>query len=253
MNGLPDAFGGIGWWPLVSVVGVVVFAAVLRAFTGFGFGLAAVPVFSLMMSPAEAVVLSTGLTLAVSVITLRSYWGQVPLRPMLPLFPSAALGTVLGVALLSRVSAEQFQLWIGILVIVACFVLTFYRPVPRVPRRSVTVATGLAAGLLNGAFAIPGPPVVVYAMATESEPYRARALLITFFLFSSVVAIASFAAAGFVSARSPWLFLLALPSMLIGDKIGYVLFHRYGSTLHRRVALLVLLAVGVATIIRALW
>ncbi|PLW81731.1 sulfite exporter TauE/SafE family protein [Kineobactrum sediminis] len=250
---MPDAVAQIGLWPLVSVAGIVVFAAVLRAFTGFGFGLAAVPVFSLVMPPPEAVVLSTGLTLAVSLITLRSYWGQAPLRPMLPLFPAAALGTVVGVGLLTRVSVEQFQLWIGISVIFACIVLTFYRPAPRVPRQSVTVATGLAAGLLNGAFAIPGPPVVIYAMATEREPYRARALLITFFLFSSVVALISFSVAGFVSARSPWLFMLALPSMLIGDKIGYLLFRRYGGTLYRRVALLVLLAVGAATIARALW
>ena len=36
---------------LVLVLAVVVFAAVMRAFTGFGFALTAVPVFALFMHP----------------------------------------------------------------------------------------------------------------------------------------------------------------------------------------------------------
>ena len=36
---------------------VVILAAVLRSFTGFGFALAAVPAFSLFLSPIQAVVL----------------------------------------------------------------------------------------------------------------------------------------------------------------------------------------------------
>ncbi len=90
---------------LLVAAGVVVFAAVLRAFTGFGFGLAAVPVFALLMSPEEAVVLSVSLTLAVSLLTVRTYWGQASLRPMAGMLLLALVGTVIGRWPAARLSA----------------------------------------------------------------------------------------------------------------------------------------------------
>ena len=55
---------------IVTMVGVFV-AAVLRGFTGFGFGLAAVPLLSLVLPPAEVVPL---------VITLQVVIGGAGLR-----------------------------------------------------------------------------------------------------------------------------------------------------------------------------
>ena len=238
---------------LLLVWAVVVFAAIMRAFTGFGFALTAVPVFSLFMPPTQAVVLSASLTLGVSLVTLKTYWGRYPLRPMVPLFALSLVGTVAGAFALQWLSPEQFKLWIGPLVIGACALLTCYRPGKRQGNATVAGGVGLGSGLMNGAFAMPGPPIIIYAMATEAQPARSRALLMTFFLFSAVVALASYTAAGYVNARSPWLFLMAFPAMLLGDKLGFILFHRYGDALYRRVALVVLFAVGVTITGRALF
>ncbi|TXS90167.1 sulfite exporter TauE/SafE family protein [Parahaliea aestuarii] len=226
----------------------------MRAFTGFGFALAAVPVFSMIMPPTQAVVLSASLTLAVSLLTLKTYWGQYPLRPMLPMLSLSLLGTLVGASLLAGLSPAQFQLWIGLAVVSASLALTLYRPAQEGPRPGARwrAAAGAASGVLNGAFAIPGPPVVVYAVAAESDPGRARALLMTFFLFSAVMALASYSLAGLVTVQSPLLFLLAFPAMLLGDRLGYYLFHRYGSRLYRQVAVAVLMAVGVTTTLQAL-
>jgi hypothetical protein len=231
---------------------VIILAAVLRAFTGFGFGLAAVPVFSLFMPPTQAVVLSTSLALAISLLTVRTYWGKYPLRPMVPMLLMSLVGTGCGVLILKSISGEQFQLYIGIAVIVACGALAFYHPGRIRPGGILSGAAGLVSGLLNGAFAIPGPPVIIYAMATEPEPSRSRSLLLTFFLFSASVALAVFAVAGFVTPISPGLFLLAFPAMYVGDKVGYRLFHRFGTVLYRRVALVVLFAVGAGITLKPL-
>ena len=237
---------------LLLVWGVVVMAAVLRAFTGFGFALAAVPVFSLFMPPTQAVVLSSSLALAISLLTLRSYWGRYPLRPMLPLLVMLLLGTVCGVLLLDSLSPREFRLWIGLAVILACLSLAFYRPRHTEPRPGLGGLAGLASGLLNGAFAIPGPPVIIYAMATEPDPTRSRALLMTFFLFSALLALTSYTVAGFVTPLSPWLFLLAFPAMYVGDKLGHFLFHRFGSAFYRRVALAMLFGIGLTILGNAL-
>lgn len=237
---------------LLLIWGVVIMAAVLRAFSGFGFGLVAVPVFALFMPPTQAVVLSTALTLAISLLTFRTYWGGYPLQKMLPMLALLVVGTGCGVAVLSQISPGQFRLGIGLLVITACIALGLYRPREREPGALLGSFTGLLSGLMNGAFAIPGPPVIIYAMATQPDGRRSRALLMTFFLFSSLLALFSYGIAGFITPVSPWLFLLAFPAMYIGDKLGYALFRRFGSTFYRRVALGMLFALGVAITARAL-
>lgn len=248
-----ELLAGLGWPQLLAIWAVVVFAAVMRAFTGFGFALVAVPVFSLLMPATQAVVLSVSLALVVSLTTLKTYWGRYPVRSLAPLVALSLLGTGIGTAVLSTISLARFQLWVGLLVIAACAVLVFYRPVKPSPRKRLGAVVGLASGLMNGAFAIPGPPVIVYAMATEREPERSRALLMTFFLFSAMMALASYTVAGFVTFHSLLLFGLAYPAMFVGDRLGFWLFRRYGSGFYRRVALLVLFGVGLSISARALW
>jgi uncharacterized membrane protein YfcA len=80
-----EIIADIGIAELLAIWLTALFASVLRAFTGFGFALTAVPVFALFLAPVEAVVLSASLTLLSSLLTMRTFWAVVPLRPMLPL------------------------------------------------------------------------------------------------------------------------------------------------------------------------
>ena len=250
---LTDILADFGIQQLILIWIVVVFAAVLRAFTGFGFALAAVPAFSVLMAPTQAVVLSIMLTLAVSLFTLKTFWGRFPVKSMLPMISFVLLGTAIGAYFLASISAHSFQLWIGLSVIAACVVLTFYRPQHIEPSNAVARMVGLLSGLMNGLFAIAGPPVIVYAMATQPNPEKSRALLMSFFLFSASFGFISYSAAGYVDWSSLWLFILTFPSMYLGDKLGYRLFQRYGTQLYRRIALVVLFSVGIAATGAALW
>ena len=232
---------------------IVVFSAVLRAFTGFGFALAAVPTFSMLMPPVEAVVLSMMLTFAVSVSSVRTYWGESPIKPMLPMIVASLLGTLVGAWWLGSVSTDSFQLLVGLSVIAACALLTFYKPAPKQGNTGVGSLVGLSSGLLNGVFAIPGPPVVVYAVATQPKAVEARSMLMTFLLFSAGFGFVSYLLAGYINKASWIIFAVSFPVMFMGDKIGYWLFTSYGTRLYRRVALIVLFAVGFATAGRALF
>ena len=166
------SFTGIDPVQLLAIWAIVVFAAVIRAFTGFGFALAAVPVFSLFMQPSQAVVLSVLLALTVSLLTLRTYWGKCPIKPMLPMVGFSVIGTAIGALILARVATDAFQLAIGVCVIVVSLVLTLYKPAKHRVGLVATAVTGLASGLMNGALAIPGPPVIIYAVATSRPPSR---------------------------------------------------------------------------------
>jgi uncharacterized membrane protein YfcA len=237
---------------LFLIWAAVLFASILRSFTGFGFALAAVPVFSMFLPPAEVVVLTSSLALAISLLSLPSYWGVMNLREMTPLVVTSCLGTVVGAAMLAGLSVAVFQFWVGLSVLLACLGITVSKPSSPWKIPGLSWATGLLSGLMNGALAIPGPPMIVYAMLTELEPRRSRALLMTFFLFSSFLALASYTVAGMVDLQSLWYFGLAFPVLYLGDKLGTRLFLRYGDAFYRRVALFGLAAVGITITLRAI-
>jgi len=237
---------------LALIWAAVLFASVLRSFTGFGFALAAVPVFSMFLSPAEAVVLSSSLGLTIGLLSLPSYWGVISLREMVPLLSMSWLGTMVGVAVLTGISVAMFQLWVGLSVLSACLGITLSQPARPLKIPGFSWATGLLSGLMNGALAIPGPPMIIYAMLTEFEPRRSRALLMSFFMISSLMALGSYTVAGMVSLQSLWYFALAFPVLFLGDKLGTRLFLRHGDAFYRRVALIGLAAIGFTITLRAL-
>ena len=231
---------------------MVIAATLLRSFTGFGFGLAAVPGLALFLSPSEAVVLTASLSLALGVQTWPQYKGKTPLRPLLPMFLTSLVGTLLGVGILVQLSSQWFYLAIGLAVIVACIILSRFHPRRRPPNVGFLAGTGLASGVMNGAFAIPGPPVIIYTMATQPDPAASRAFMIMFFSYCSLIALVTFALSGLVNLSSLGLFALGFPAMWLGDKLGYRLFIRYGGQFYRRVALLALLVIGIAITLKGL-
>ena len=63
----------------IAVLGVFA-ASLLRGFTGFGFGIAAVPLLSLALPPAKAVPFVVVLQVVVGVAGLRQAWRQCDWR-----------------------------------------------------------------------------------------------------------------------------------------------------------------------------
>jgi uncharacterized membrane protein YfcA len=246
-----DSIINLDWSQLALIWGAVLFASVLRSFTGFGFALAAVPVFSLFLSPVEVVVLSSSLAFAISLLSLPSYWGVMKPREMLPLVSMCLLGTMIGALLLSGLSIALFQFLVGVSVLLACLGITLSSLARSWNHPALAWSTGLISGLMNGALAIPGPPMIVYAMLTEVEPRRSRALMMTFFMASSLLALATYGIAGMINLQSFWYFLFAFPVLYLGDKLGTYLFLRFGDDFYRRIALFSLAVVGVSITLRA--
>ena len=230
----------------------VVFASVLRAFTGFGFALAVVPVLAVFLAPAEVVVLAASLALVLGFISARVWWGVFSFREVLPLILPALLGTVLGASLLIGMPGAGFQLLAGVAVLLACMGITVSRPSTPVDSPVLTGSAGLLSGLMNGALAVPGPPIIVYALLTEFDPARSRALMMLFFSVSSLLALTSYIVAGLYVPGTLWYVVLALPALYVGDRLGNSLFLKYSGQLYRRVAVLVLLTIGIMVIVRAL-
>ena len=118
-------------------------AALIRAFTGFGFAMLVVPAFSFFLTPSDAVVLSAVLALLLGLLSYRSWWGLFPVAPAKPMVAGSAIGTAIGVWFLASLSVAEFQLWIGVSVVIASLVLARFVPSERLPTRRALSTSAL--------------------------------------------------------------------------------------------------------------
>lgn len=243
--------GGLDLLGLAVFAVTIVVAAVLRAFSGFGFALAAMPLLVLVIDPTRAVVLCAFLSVAGGLRSARNSLVHADRALLKPLLIGSLIGTPLGILALDHLPGEIMKLLIG-LGVLGSAVLLWRTGIMEGVRRIWAFPVGLSAGLLGGALAIPGPPIIVFLLGTERDPRKARATLMAFFTVTSVGAIAGYVVAGMADVTSLVLFGLALPCLLLGDWIGFGLFERYGSMHYRRVALIVLAAIGVVATLNAL-
>src|SRR3982074_1350404 len=101
---------------ILSTAGVFA-ASVLRGFTGFGFGLAAVPLLSLALPPAKVVPLVVVLQVIVGGAGVRQGDPLGDWRAVRGLSPGLILGIPVGVAVLTAFRPNPVRLVIGCVIL----------------------------------------------------------------------------------------------------------------------------------------
>jgi len=243
----------VSWDQGLLVALSVGLAALIRAFTGFGFAMLVVPAFSFFLLPGDAVVLSAALALLLGLLSYRSWWRLFPAAPAGPMVTGSVIGTAVGVWFLASLSVNEFQLWIGISVVIASAALSRFNPSERPASAPVSLTTGVASGLMNGAFAIPGPPVILYVVATISDPVKSRAFLMMFFWCSSLVSLVMFGVAGLITPKPFQLLWIALPAMWLGNRIGDWAFARFAGAAYRPFVVGLCIVIGLSISLKALF
>jgi len=236
---------------LIAVFGVFA-ASVLRGFTGFGFGLSAVPLLSLALPPTLVVPFVTVLQVLVGVAGLRGAWRIADWRAVLGLAPGLVLGIPVGLVALTEVPPNGVRLAIGLLIAVSVVVLWRRVRLPPRPSRGVTLAAGLVSGMMNGLASMGGPPVIVYLLALSREATVVRASSIVYFLFAAIVTAIPMAARGLVDRKVLLWSAASIPVMLVGTALGSWVFEHAHPHYHRLTALVVLSLLAAALIGRSL-
>lgn len=178
-------------------------------------------------------------------------WRDVDWTAVRPLLVAALLATPLGTIALDGIPADPMRALIGVTVLAAVAALGAGVRVQREPTLVTRLGIGALSGLLNGSTAMSGPPVILYFLATKRSAASSRASLLTYFFLLSVAGALSVAVAGLVTRRTMVLAALMFPALTIGNALGDRLFARAPSELYRRVAIVVLLALAVLSIVRA--
>ena len=163
----------------------------------------------------------------------------------------AAVGLPLGVVGLRYLAEDPLRVALAAVVLVMVVVLASgYRRSSTAP--GTQVGAGVLSGLLNGSLGTGGPPVIVLLQASATEQHAFRATTTAFFAVCDIVAIPLIALSG-AARPSAWVAAaLAIPALLVGDRIGHRLAYRFDAEQFRRLVLGLLAVTAVVTLVSAL-
>ncbi|MBB5127400.1 sulfite exporter TauE/SafE family protein [Streptomyces griseoloalbus] len=219
-----------GEFALLSLT--VAIGAVLQVSVGFGLGMIAAPVFSLVdptLAPAVVLLLAAGVTAAV----LAREGGGADLRGCGWALVGRVPGVVAGALLVVFLPARYLALLIAGVVLagVAASAAGF---APR-PRRSSVLLAGMASGVMGTATSIGGPPMAMVWQRLTGP--RLRATMSAFFLAGSLMSLAALAAAGAVDAHTLRRTALLAPAAIAGVLLARPLTRRLNAHRTRTAAM----------------
>jgi uncharacterized membrane protein YfcA len=211
-------------WTTVWVVVAIFIATLFRSTFGFGEALIAVPLLALFVPVEEVVPLATLVSITVALIVVAQDWHKVHFRSAARLVIATVAGIPLGLWLLTAAPAIVVKAILGVLIIgFASYCLA--RPTAyRMTDDRWAWAFGLGAGVLGGAYAMNGPPLVVYGSLRRWSPEHFRATLQGYFLPASSIGMCGYLLAGLwtrsVTVYYVWSLAPALIAILMGRAIN---------------------------------
>lgn len=224
---------------------IILIAAIIRGFSGFGFALVAVPLLSMIMPPLSFVPLIFGMQVIAVLPGLKQTLQDVQWNQVVPLVPGGFLGTWGGLLILYRINPEIIGIIIAIAVVfVAVFLLRGLRLSRQFSKFEITII-GILAGFLNGAASLPGPPVILAQLVTRNTNTMVRSNLIIFFTILSLLGIASIISSGKLNETHLYLMATSAPFLILGTWLGERLFHNpVLLPYYRRISTYLLLFIG---------
>jgi len=228
------------------LVAVAALAAVVSGVTGFGYGVVAMSVLPLFLSLRVLNPSITILSCANSLYVLATGRREVRWKSLLPLLLGAGVGIPLGIFLLCRLDDHAARRILG--AVLVAYVAYDLLPVPKL-RSGLSplwgAGFGLLSGALGGAFAMGGPPVVIYFSLCGMSKEEMRPSLAAYFVMTYVYKIPLLVLGGFFTAEVGRTVLFMLLPTMAGVVAGQLLARRIPNRAFQKVLTAFLAATAV--------
>lgn len=200
------------------------------------------PAASSVLSPFAAIAFLTVLELFGPLPNLRNALEMGSQREVSRLLLGAVLGLPLGLALLSSVSPTVFN-WTVSLVVLGLLIalLKGWRYEGRLRPRAVTGIGGLG-GFMAGISGLPGPPVILFYMASRNAIATIRANFLLYLLGIDVIMIVSFLVLDALNWTAVILAILMILPYMAANAGGALLFRAEAEGHYRAVAYTIIAA-----------
>ena len=168
---------------------VILFASLVRGFSGFGFSASSVSLLSFILPPKEIVPIILLLEIIASFFMIPSIWNKINWKFVIYLLFGVTLGTPIGVKLLSILEPKLMHIVISITVIIFAMLLLKGYKNKKLNHNLSKFFVGAVAGAANGFGTLAGLPIALYFLVISVEPAVIRASIAALFFFTDSYAL----------------------------------------------------------------
>ena len=226
----------------------VFLASVIKGITGFGFNLLAVSALVFFLSPKLIVPVISLLSAISSFYLLLSLYKYIQIRRIWPLMIGSVVSIPLGVSLLIVLRPETLKVLIGL--VITSFTLLFtagYRKEIKNENLSLLLV-GLISGIIGGSTSLGGAPVILFFINQDCDKLTFRANITLFYVMQSTVSFLGYTQSSLMTGDVTKYSLLFFIPMTLGIIAGMKCTHRVNEVLFKKMALMILMVSGIASI-----
>ena len=235
---------------LFVALGVAAAAGLMRGFAGVGSGMLMAPVFAILFGPVQTVAIIVLMEIVVTGQLLPGVRREIDWKVIAPMGAAAACLMPVGSWLLVSLDPDLIARGIALVVVAFSVLLMAGWRYEGEKKLWATLGVGALSGVLMASTSLGNPPVMAYLLSSRDAAATNRANFTGYFAVTLVALIAMMAAAGLIDGRALLTAVALLPVFMAGAWIGSRLFRRSSEALYRRVALGLLLCVGLYGLLR---
>ena len=235
---------------LVMIAAPVIFLAYLvRGICGFGSGLIAIPILSLMFPLKVAVPLVVMLDYLASAghgVSLRQ---SIQWREIARLIIPALFGVSAGLLIFHKVDAELLTRFLGGFVFLYALYALWG---PEMPRASSwwALPAAFSGGAVGTLFGTGGPFYVTYLKARQLDKTPFRATFACIFILDGAARVTGYVGTAVVDIQLLFLLAMSLPVMILGMYLGGKIHTSLSTEIFTRAISILLLASGASLMLR---
>jgi hypothetical protein len=226
-------------------------AAYIRGYSGFGFSALTVTSLALILAPSEVVPTAYMLEVAASIHMLPLVWRSIDWKILRWLVFGAVMGTPFGIIFLEEVPQEMMRLVISAIVLIASLLLWKNIRMRSSANWYSILAVGFFSGVINGAAAIGGLPVVLFFLSISLGSALSRASMVAYLFIIDLYAVFLPGSQQLISTELLGRTILFLIPLLVGIFIGHRSFVKTTPESFRKFALSLLIFLSAAVIFRS--
>ncbi len=229
---------------LAAVVAILCLATLFHGTLGFGTGLVAMPLLTLVIGVQDATALVAFVIVGTTIVLLRRSWQRLDRRAAIQLIVSSVLGVPVGILVLTNAPAELVQRGLGVLLIAYALYSLLGPPLFEARQSAWAYGLGFASGVLGGAYNTNAPPVVVFGTLRRWPPDVFRATLQAYFVPLAIVVWLGHGVSGLWSQEIAVAYAVYLPFGLVALWVGHRVAGRIPAAAFQRVLYLAVIVLG---------
>ncbi len=235
---------------LAAAAATTVAAGLMRGFAGVGSGMLMAPIFVLLFGPVETVAMIVIMEIVVTAQLMPSVYREIEWQVIAPMGAMAALLLPLGSWLLVSLDPEVIGRAMALIVLgFSILLLTGWRyDGPK--RLPASLGVGMISGVLMASTSLGNPPVMLYLLSSRDGSVRNRANFTGYFAVTLLALNLWMLAVGLIGWPAALRALMLLPLFMAAAWLGSRLFRKSSEQLYRRVALGLLICVGLYGLFR---